>query len=70
MSIWAGIESEFTAIVNDARSIPEKLAALVDLHSKAQSLSSIESTVTAIVDDATRVTADKVTAIMQAVGKL
>lgn len=70
MSIWANIESEFNTIIGDARSIPEKLAAMVDLHSKAQSLSTIEGTVTTIVDDATKATADKVTAILQAVGKL
>jgi ribosome biogenesis protein Tsr3 len=70
MSIWAGIESEFSAIVADARSIPEKLAALVELHGKAQSLSAIEASVTSIVEDTTKATADKVTEIMHAVGKL
>lgn len=70
MSIWAAIESEFNAIVADARSVPEKLAALVDLHGKAQGLAGIESTVTTIIEDATKATEEKVTAIMQAVGKL
>ncbi|PXX15846.1 hypothetical protein C7399_109181 [Paraburkholderia tropica] len=70
MSIWTTIESEFNAIVTDARSIPEKLAALVDLHGKAQNLSSLESAVTMIIEDTAKATADKVTEIMQAVGKL
>lgn len=70
MSIWTGIETEFNAIVADARSIPEKLAALVDLHGKAQSLSSIEATVTSIVEDASKQTSDKVAEILTAVGKL
>lgn len=70
MSIWTGIESEFNAIVADARSVPEKLAALVELHSKASSLSTLESSVTSIVEDASKATADKVTEILQAVGKL
>lgn len=70
MSIWAAIENEFNAIIADARSVPEKLAALVDLHGKAQGLSSIESTVMTIIEDATKATDEKVTAIMQAVGKL
>lgn len=70
MSIWTGIEGEFNAIVSDARSIPEKLAALVDLHGKAQTLSSLESAITTIVDDGTKATADKVQEILQAAGKL
>ncbi|WP_321921723.1 hypothetical protein [Burkholderia sp. BCC1998] len=70
MSIWTSIENEFNAIVADARSIPEKLAALVELHSKAQGLSDIENTVTAIVEDAGKATADKVSEILHAVGKL
>lgn len=70
MSIWAAIENEFNAIIADARSVPEKLAALVDLHGKAQGLSSIESSVTTIIEDASKATEEKVTAIMQAVGKL
>ena len=70
MSIWTGIENEFNAIIADARSVPEKLAALVELHSKASGLSALESTVTTIVEDAAKGTADKVTEILQAVGKL
>jgi ribosome biogenesis protein Tsr3 len=70
MSIWSSIESEFNAIIADARSVPEKLAALVDLHGKAQTLSSMEATVTTIVDDTTKGTADKVQEILHAVGKV
>lgn len=70
MSIWTDIETEFNAIVADAKSIPEKLAALVDLNGKASALSSLEATVTTIVEDAAKSTADKVTEILHAVGKL
>lgn len=70
MSIWASIENEFTTIMTDARSIPEKLSALADLHGRAQGLASIESTVTAIIEDAGKATVDKVTEILRAVGKL
>jgi hypothetical protein len=70
MSIWAAIESEFNSIIADARSVPEKLAALVDLHGKAQGLAGIETAVTTIIEDTTKATEEKVTAIMQAVGKL
>jgi hypothetical protein len=69
MSIWAGIESEFNAIVADVKSVPEKLEALVGLHAKAQNLSALESTLTTIVEDTTRAAADKVTEILAAVGK-
>lgn len=69
MSIWTGIESEFSAIVSDGRSIAEKLAALVELHGKATTLSALESSVTTIIEDATKATADKVTEILKAVGK-
>ncbi|MFT4068925.1 hypothetical protein [Paraburkholderia sp.] len=70
MSIWTSIESEFNAIVTDTRSIPEKLAALVDLHGKAQSLSTLEATLTTIVEDAAKATTDKVQEILQAIGKV
>lgn len=70
MSIWAAIESEFNTIIADARSVPEKLAALVDLHGKAQGLAGIETTIMTIIEDTTKVTDEKVTAILQAVGKL
>jgi hypothetical protein len=69
MSVLAGIEAEFNAIVADARSIPEKLAALVGLHSRAQELTSLESSITSIIEAASKATADKVTEILHAVGK-
>lgn len=69
MSIWTSVETEFNAIIADARSIPEKLTALVDLHGKAQGLAALESTVTTIIEDTTKATADKVTEILKAVGK-
>ena len=69
MSVLQSIENEFNAIVQDTRSIPEKLAALVGLHSRAQELTTLEASITAIVDDASKATADKVTEILHAIGK-
>ena len=69
MSVLQSIETEFNTIVADARSIPEKLAALVGLHARAQELTSLESSITSIIDDASKATADKVTEILHAVGK-
>lgn len=69
MSVLQSIENEFNAIVSDARSVPEKLAALVGLHNRAQELTQLEASITTIVDDSTKATADKVTEILHAVGK-
>ncbi|MGQ7939125.1 hypothetical protein [Paraburkholderia sp. D1E] len=69
MSIWTGIEAEFNAIVGDVKSVPEKLEALVGLHAKAQTLSTLESSLTTIVEDTTKAAADKVSEILAAVGK-
>lgn len=69
MSIMASIEQEFQTIVADARSIPEKLASLVGLHTKAQELVQLESTITEIVNGGEAVEA-KVEGILHAVGKL
>lgn len=69
MSILSSIEAEFQAIVADARSVPEKLAALVDLHSKSQAVASLEPAITAIVNSGDAVET-KVEQILHAVGKL
>ena len=69
MSVLQSIENEFNAIVSDARSVPEKLAALVGLHNRAQELQALELSIAAIVEDATKATADKVTEILHAIGK-
>lgn len=69
MSIWTAVETEFNAIVADARSVPEKLAALVELHGKAQGLAALESAVTTIIEDTAKATVDKVSEILKAVGK-
>lgn len=70
MSIWTGIENEFNTIVNDARGIGEKLESLVGLQSKVAELKALEPALTTIVEDASKATADKVEAILAAVGKL
>lgn len=69
MSIISSIESEFAAIVADARSVPEKLEALIGLHSKAQAVTALEPVLTAIINSGDAVEA-KVEAIVRAVGKL
>lgn len=68
--MFASLEAEFAAIVGDVTSIPEKLAALVGLHSKAQAVEALATPMTAIIEDTTKVTADKVQEILTLVGKL
>jgi hypothetical protein len=69
MSIMASIEQEFQNIIADARSIPEKLAALVGLHAKSQELAQLEEQITTIVNGGEAVET-KVEGILHAVGKL
>jgi len=68
--MFASLEAEFAAIVADVTSVPEKLAALVGLHSKVQAIDAITAPLSAIVDDTTKATTDKVQEILTLVGKL
>ena len=68
--MFAALEAEFSAIVNDVKSIPEKLEALVGLHSKAAAVEALAAPMTAIVEDASKTTEQKVTEILTLVGKL
>lgn len=68
--MFAALEAEFNAIVADVKSVPEKLEALVGLHTKAAAVEALAAPITAIVDNAEMTTAQKVEAILAAVGKL
>lgn len=68
--MFAALEAEFNAIVSDARSVAEKLEALVGLHSKAQAIEALTAPMTTIIEDATKSTEQKVAEILTAVGKL
>lgn len=68
--MFAALEAEFAAIMNDARSIPEKLEALVGLHSKASAVEALAAPMTAIIEDVTKATEQKVQEILTLVGKL
>lgn len=70
MSILSSIESEFSAIMGDARSITEKIEAVVALHGKTQALQAIEPQIAAVLENASIATADKVEQILKMVGKL
>lgn len=68
--MFAALEAEFNAIVADVKSVPEKLEALVGLHTKAAAVEALATPITTIVDNADMTTAQKVEAILAAVGKL
>lgn len=68
--MFAALEAEFAAIVNDAKSIPEKLEALVGLHSKAEAIDALTAPMTLIIEDATKATEQKVQEVLALVGKL
>lgn len=70
MSFWTDIEAEFNAVIASADSIPTKLENLVGIQTKAQQMTALTSQITAIIDDGSKPTADKVTEILTAVGKL
>ena len=68
--MFAALEAEFAAIVNDAKSIPEKLEALVGLHTKAEAVAALSAPMTLIIEDTTKATEQKVQEILALVGKL
>lgn len=70
MDFWSTIEADFNAIITNADAIPAKLEALVGIHARAAAMTSLTSQLTAIVDDGMKATADKVTEILTATGKL
>lgn len=70
MSIINSIEAEFQSIIADARSVPEKLAALVGLHTKSQELAQIEPQLVALIDNTGIPSPEKVEQILKMVGKL
>lgn len=68
--MFAALEAEFSAIINDAKSIPEKLEALVGLHSKASAIAALTAPMTTIIEDTSKATEQKVQEILSLVGKL
>jgi hypothetical protein len=68
--MFAAIEAEFNAIVADARSIPEKLEALIGLHTKSQAIEALATPLATVIEDASKPTTQKVTEILTMVGKL
>jgi hypothetical protein len=68
--MFAAFEAEFNSIINDVRSVPEKLEALVGLHTRAQAVEALAAPMTAVIEDASKTTEVKVTEILTMVGKL
>lgn len=70
MSFWAQIEADYNAVVASTDSVATKLANLVGIQTRAQEMTNLTSQLTAIIDDGSKQTADKVTEILTLVGKL
>lgn len=68
--MFAALEAEFNSIVNDARSVGEKLEALVGLHTKNAEIEALAAPMATVIEDASKATAIKVTEILTMVGKL
>jgi hypothetical protein len=68
--MFAALEAEFNAIINDVKSVPEKLEALVGLHTKAAAIDALATPMTTIIEDASKTTEVKVTEILHLMGQL
>ena len=68
--MFAALEAEFNSIINDVKSVPEKLEALVGLHTKSQAVEALAAPMTAVIEDTSKTTEVKVTEILTMVGKL
>jgi hypothetical protein len=70
MSFWADIEAEANAVWASADSISVKLENLVGIQTRAQQVTALTNQFTAIIDDGTKATPEKVTELLTLVGKL
>jgi hypothetical protein len=68
--MFAALEAEFNSIINDVKSVPEKLEALVGLHTKSQAVEALAAPMTTVIEDTSKTTEVKVTEILTMVGKL
>lgn len=68
--MFAALEAEFNTIINDVKSVAEKLEALVGLHAKAAAVEALAAPIATIIEDTSKATEQKVTEILTAVGKL
>lgn len=68
--MFATIEAEFAAIMNDGRTVLEKIESVVGLHAKAQAAQALAAPIAAILEDGAKTTEQKVEEILMAVGKL
>lgn len=69
MSFIEQIEADFQAIMAGAESVVQKLEAFAGLRNRVAERQTLEAQLTAIIDDGSRPTADKVAAILTLFGK-
>ncbi len=70
MSFWAQIEADYNAVISSADSVAVKLENLMGIQTRAQQMTTLTSQFTAIIDDGSKATPDKVTELLTLVGKL
>ena len=70
MTFWDQIEADYNAVIASADTVAVKLANLVGIQTRAQEMTTLTTQVTAIIDDGSKATPDKVTEILTLVGKL
>ena len=70
MSFWDQIEADYTAVIASADTVAVKLENLMGIQTRAQTMTTLTAQITAIVDDGSKATVDKVTDILTLVGKL
>lgn len=70
MSFWDQIEADYQSVVASADTVAVKLENLMGIQTRAQQMTTLTNQVTAVIDDGTKNTPDKVTEILTLVGKL
>ena len=70
MSFWEQIEADYNAVISSADSVATKLESLVGIQTRAKEMTALVGQVTAVIEDAAKSSADKVTEILTLVGKL
>ena len=70
MDFWAQVEADYNAVIASADSVAVKLENLVGIQSRAQQMTVLTNQFTAIIDDGSKATPEKVTELLTLVGKL
>lgn len=70
MAFWDQIEADYNAVIASADSVAVKLENLMGIQTRAQQMTTLTNQFTAIIDDGSKATPEKVTELLTLVGKL